>query len=55
MVRLSVDGNLVKNGQEELVGLSTEAKPVNIADGSTFLELDTGNVFMALGNAWYPL
>lgn len=55
MVRLSIDGNLVKNGQEELVGLSTDTKPTKIADGSTFLELDTGNVFMALNGSWYAL
>lgn len=55
MVRLSVDGVLVRNGKEEMVGLSTEQKPTAVADGSTFLELDTGVVWMALNNKWYQL
>lgn len=26
-------------------GLSTDEKPLNVTNGSTFLEIDTGNVF----------
>lgn len=27
-------------------GLSTDEKPLNVPNGSTFYEMDTGNVFM---------
>lgn len=47
----------------EFYGLSTDVKPVNGAGvdlihvGSTFFEVNTGNVFIfdEVGNVWYPL
>lgn len=41
----------------ELKGLSSEDKPLDAPNGSTFLEMDTGNVFMfdATGKTWYKL
>jgi hypothetical protein len=38
----------------ELKGLSTEAKPLDAPNGSTFWEMDTGKVyaFDAVGNRW---
>lgn len=33
----------VKN---DWVGLSTDAKPTNAANGSTFIEMDTGKAYM---------
>lgn len=55
MVVISTDGIRVKRELQELMGLSTEDKPVDIADGSSFLELDTGNVFIILNGKWYSV
>lgn len=30
----------------ELRGLSTDAKPTNVKNGSVFIEIDTGTIFM---------
>lgn len=41
----------------ELKGLSSESKPLDAPNGSTFIEMDTGNVYMfdATGGTWYKL
>lgn len=41
-------------GANTYVGLSTDAKPSDAGNGSTFIEMNTGKVFMynAEGNAW---
>ena len=40
----------------EYRGLSTDAKPLDAANGSVFLEIDTGSVFCydAEGKTWIP-
>ena len=35
-----------------LRGLSTDAKPTKIGENSTFLEMDTGNVYYFSGGTW---
>ncbi len=41
----------------ELKGLSSESKPLDAPNGSTFIEMDTGNVYMfdAENGTWYEL
>lgn len=41
----------------ELKGLSSESKPLDAPNGSTFLEMDTGSVYMfdATNGTWYKL
>lgn len=40
----------------EFIGLSTDTKPTDCDPKSTFLELDTGNVYMFDGDeTWYQL
>lgn len=41
----------------ELNGLSSESKPLDAPNGSTFIEMDTGDVYMfdATGKTWYKL
>ena len=39
----------------ELCGLSTDTKPLNVGNGSTLKEIDTGKEYMfdAAGKEWY--
>ena len=41
----------------ELHGLSTDTKPTNEANGSVFLEMDTGDLYMfdAAGTTWHMI
>lgn len=41
----------------DISGLSTDEKPLGYANGSTFLEMDTGKVFVfdQEGDAWLDL
>ena len=41
---------------KELAGLSTDTKPTDVANGSTFDEIDTGKTYMfdAEGGEWHP-
>ena len=41
----------------ELKGLFTDVKPLDAPNGSVFIEMDTGNVYMfdADEQAWYKL
>lgn len=54
-IKLSADGIQVRNNSVEMIGLSTDAKPLDLGDGSTFMELDTGKVFMLLEKNWYEI
>ena len=38
----------------EYVGLSTEAKPKSVTNGTTFKELDTNITYTYYGGVWYP-
>lgn len=56
---ISADFDRIENqniiNRSQLVGLSTDTKPTTgIANGSTFLEMNTGKIFMFNedGNAW---
>lgn len=55
MVRVTHAG-IVQNGVQyvEMAGLSTDAKPTNVATGSLFLEVDTAKwyAFDEDGNQW---
>ena len=37
----------------DLVGLSTEAKPTNLKDGSTYFEVDTSDLYIFYKGTWY--
>lgn len=59
---LEKDSELEANAMENIkcregVCLSTDAKPTNWENGSTLLEMDTGNVFVydAVNNVWRGL
>ena len=40
----------------ELIGLSTDTKPINVRAGSTFYELDTKNAYIFDGIVtWYAV
>ena len=41
------------NGRKDLIGLSTEVKPTDMADGTTFYEVDTGAFFIYYDGQWY--
>jgi hypothetical protein len=49
----SIGGGYV--GVSDLYGLSTDTKPVNVANGSSFTEIDTGKKFLFdyEGQQWY--
>lgn len=42
---------------DDLVGLSTDTKPINLGNGSTIYEMDTGDKYMfdADGATWYKI
>ena len=42
----TVDANGSNAVYQELSGLSTDTKPTGLATGSTFLEVDTGDVYV---------
>ena len=37
----------------DFVGLSTDSKPTNVKDGSTFLEVNTTNFYIFYKGTWY--
>ena len=37
----------------DLVGLSTESKPTNVKDGSTYFEVNTSNLYIFYKGTWY--
>lgn len=37
----------------DFIGLSTEPKPNNEIDGTTFYEVDTGNFYILYNGTWY--
>lgn len=39
--------------REDLMGLSTEEKPQDVADGTTFYEVNTANFYIFYGGTWY--
>ena len=39
--------------RSDIVGLSTEEKPLNQQDGTTFYEVDTGVFFIYYKGTWY--
>lgn len=43
----------VWKGRKDLIGLSTETKPTDEADGTTFYEVDTGAFFIYYEGTWY--
>lgn len=45
MVTNAYDGEVTMNTGWDLRGLSTDQKPTNCPNGSTFLEMDTSKVF----------
>lgn len=55
MERISKDGREPVNNRQELIGLSTETKPVDLGAGSSFMELDTGKVWILLDGSWYEV
>lgn len=40
------------NMAQEFSGLKTDSKPTDVYQGSVFIELDTGDVYMFDGSAW---
>lgn len=49
----SEDGVFVRQRQT-LFGLSTDSKPTNVGNGSTFIEMNTGKIYFfdAAGSTW---
>lgn len=41
------------NFRFDYLGLSTEEKPTEIVDGSTYYEVDTGAFYLAYKGTWY--
>lgn len=37
----------------DLIGLSSEAKPTTVKDGSTYFEVDTSNLYIFYKGTWY--
>ena len=52
MISIAEQGNVY-----DVRGLSTDTKPMNLTNGSTFLEMNTGDVYIfnKAGNAWIKL
>lgn len=55
VVKVTVNGESLKSGITEFYGLSKDAKPTKVADGSSFLELDTSKVYIFNEGKWYAL
>lgn len=56
IVLISSDGNRVRGNILEIQGLSTDEKPnLEVGDGSSFLEVDTGKIFIYNNKIWYEL
>lgn len=47
------DSTIVNLTKTDLIGLSTETKPSNQKDGTTFYEVDTGAFFIYYNGNWY--
>lgn len=43
----------VWNERKDLIGLSTETKPTDEVDGTTFYEVDTSKFFIIYNGTWY--
>lgn len=43
----------VWNERKDLIGLSTETKPTNEVDGTTYYEVDTSKFFIIYNGTWY--
>jgi hypothetical protein len=56
-------GEIGAYNKQELQGLSTDVKPVDVGNGSTYLELDTGNGWVydknnvnpSTSNGWWAI
>ncbi|MCF0126450.1 MAG: hypothetical protein HUJ68_12000 [Clostridia bacterium] len=55
IITTAIDGKPVKSEIKEMIGFSTDDKPTNVGDGSTFLEVDTSEVFIYLEGTWHRL
>lgn len=57
MVTNASDGEVTMNAAFDLRGLSTDTKPTNVPNGSTFFEINTSKVYAFDGNEkiWYEL
>lgn len=55
MVTNAYDGEVTMHTGYDLRGMSTDTKPTDVPNGSTFWEIDTGKVygFDAGGKIWY--
>ena len=55
MVTNAYDGEVTMHTGYDLRGMSTDTKPTDVPNGSTFWEMDTGKVygFDAGGKIWY--
>lgn len=43
----------VWNERKDLIGLSSETKPTDEVDGTTFYEVDTSKFFIIYNGTWY--
>jgi hypothetical protein len=48
-------GKVTNYNIQELIGLSTDTKPVDIDAGSTFYELDTKKGYIFDGTTWFEI
>jgi len=57
MVTNASDGEVTMNAAWDLRGMSTDTKPTDVPNGSTFFEVNTGKVFAfdGHGKTWYEL
>ncbi len=39
----------------KLIGLSTETKPLDEPNGTLFLEVNTGDLYILYGGTWYEV
>ena len=43
----------VWNYRKDFIGLSTESKPTDVIDGTTFYEVDTSTLYIYYAGTWY--
>lgn len=57
MVTNASDGEVTMNAAWDLRGMSTDTKPTDVPNGSTFFEVNTAKVFAfdGHGKTWYEL
>ena len=41
------------NYRKDIIGLSTESKPTDVVDGTTFLEVNTSKFYIFYEGTWY--